>query len=475
MESQPHVALVSSPGMGHLFPSLELATRLSMRHHLSVTVFIVPSRSSSVENKVIAAAQAAGLFTVIELPPADMSDVTDSTVVGRLCITMRRHVPALRSAVSALTTLPSVLIADIFATESFAVADEFHMAKYVFVASNAWFLALTICLPVLDKQITGQYVDQNEPLHIPGCEPVRPCDVIDPLLDRTESQYFEYVKIGMEIPSSDGVLVNTWDDLQGRTLASFRDRNLLGRIMKSPVYSIGPIVRQTGGKKGGSSELFNWLSKQPGESVIYVSFGSGGTLSSEQMTEVAHGLEMSGQRFVWVVRAPKVRSDATFFTTGDGSEDQSEAKFLPDGFLERTSEVGFVVSMWADQTAVLGSPAVGGFFTHGGWNSALEGITNGVPMVVWPLYAEQRMNATMLAEEVRVAVRPKELPTKAVIGREEIAAMVRKIMAEEDEEGKAIRAKAKELQRSAEKSTAEGGSSFENFARVVKSWREARV
>ena len=180
------------------------------------------------------------------------------------------------------------------------------MAKYVFVASNAWFLALTICLPVLDKQITGQYVDQNEPLHIPGCEPVRPCDVIDPLLDRTESQYFEYVKIGMEIPSSDGVLVNTWDDLQGRTLASFRDRNLLGRIMKSPVYSIGPIVRQTGGKKGGSSELFNWLSKQPGESVIYVSFGSGGTLSSEQMTEVAHGLEMSGQRFVWVVRAPKV-------------------------------------------------------------------------------------------------------------------------------------------------------------------------
>ncbi|KAG6577260.1 Anthocyanidin 3-O-glucosyltransferase 5, partial [Cucurbita argyrosperma subsp. sororia] len=106
MESQPHVALVSSPGMGHLFPSLELATRLSMRHHLSVTVFIVPSRSSSAENKVIAAAQAAGLFTVIELPPADMSDVTESAVVGRLCITMRRHVPALRSAVSTLTTLP---------------------------------------------------------------------------------------------------------------------------------------------------------------------------------------------------------------------------------------------------------------------------------------------------------------------------------------------------------------------------------
>ena len=157
-----------------------------------------------------------------------------------------------------------------------------------------------------------------------------------------------------------------------------------------------------------------------------------------------------------------------FFTTGDGSEDQSEARYLPEGFLERTSEVGFLVSMWAEQTAVLGSPAVGGFFTHGGWNSSLEGITKGVPMIVWPLYAEQRMNATMLADEMGVAVRPKELPGNAVIGREEIAAMVRKIMAEEDEEGKAIRTKVKELQRSAEKACAQGGSSYQNFARVVK-------
>ncbi|XP_022941908.1 anthocyanidin 3-O-glucosyltransferase 5-like isoform X1 [Cucurbita moschata] len=468
MDSPTHVALISSPGMGHLFPSLELATRLSTRHHLTLTVFLVTSHSSSAENNVVAAAEATGLFTVVELPPADMSDVTDSTVVGRLAITMRRHVPALRSAISALTSRPSALIADIFSTEAFAVADEFHMAKYVFVASNAWFLALTIYAQVLDKQIVGQYVDQKEPLQIPGCEPVRPCDVVDPMLDRTESQYYEYVKMGRAIASSHGVLVNSWDELQGRTLASFKDRSLLGRVMNAPVYSIGPIVRHFGSGKDGSSELFNWLRKQPGKSVIYVSFGSGGTLSFEQMTEMAHGLELSRQRFVWVVRPPTVRSDAMFFTTGDGSEDQSEARYLPEGFLERTSEVGFLVSMWAEQTAVLGSPAVGGFFTHGGWNSSLEGITKGVPMIVWPLYAEQRMNATMLADEMGVAVRPKELPGNAVIGREEIAAMVRKIMAEEDEEGRAIRAKAMELQRSAEKACAQGGSSYENFARVVK-------
>ncbi|KAG7031252.1 Anthocyanidin 3-O-glucosyltransferase 5, partial [Cucurbita argyrosperma subsp. argyrosperma] len=234
MDSPTHVALISSPGMGHLFPSLELATRLSTRHHLTLTVFLVTSHSSSAENNVVAAAEATGLFTVVELPPADMSDVTDSTVVGRLAITMRRHVPALRSAISALTSRPSALIADIFSTEAFAVADEFHMAKYVFVASNAWFLALTIYAQVLDKQIVGQYVDQKEPLQIPGCEPVRPCDIVDPMLDRTESQYYEYVKMGRAIASSHGVLVNSWDELQGRTLASFKDRSLLGRVMNAP-------------------------------------------------------------------------------------------------------------------------------------------------------------------------------------------------------------------------------------------------
>ena len=70
-------------------------------------------------------------------------------------------------------------------------------------------------------------------------------------------------------------------------------------------------------------------------------------------------------------------------------------------------------------------PSVGGFLSHCGWSSTLESITNGVPMIAWPLYAEQRMNAMLLVEELGVAVWPKVLPTKKVVDREEIASMVR--------------------------------------------------
>jgi coniferyl-alcohol glucosyltransferase len=199
--------------------------------------------------------------------------------------------------------------------------------------------------------------------------------------------------------------------------------------------------------------------------VIYVSFGSGGTLSCEQTTEIAWGLELSQQRFIWVVRPPSIRAaDASFLTAGNASGDDP-LNYLPDGFLTRTRNVGLVLPLWAPQADVLRHPSVGGFVSHCGWNSTLESITNGVPMIAWPLYAEQKMNATLLTEELGVAVRSKVLPSKKVVGRQEIEKMVRTIM--EDKEGNAIRARVKELKQSAEKALSMGGSSFHALSELA--------
>ncbi|GAV64450.1 UDPGT domain-containing protein, partial [Cephalotus follicularis] len=208
---------------------------------------------------------------------------------------------------------------------------------------------------------------------------------------------------------------------------------------------------------GSRSELFDWLDKQPSESVLYVSFGSGGTLSHEQTIELAWGLELSKQRFIWVARQPtKTTGDGCFFTVGNGGDDLSN--YLPEGFLIRTHNLGLVVQEWAPQIDILSHPSIGGFLSHCGWNSTLESITNGVPMIAWPLYAEQRMNATLVTEELGIAVRSKTLASKGIVGREEIKTMVRSIMV--DEEGHAIKAKVKELKHDAEKALNEDGSSY---------------
>lgn len=480
--SKPHAALLSSPGMGHLIPVLELGKRLVTHHSFTVTIFAVASHSSSGEREVLRSAMNPPLCDIVELPPVDISGLVrqDCAVVTAIAVTMRESKPVLRSAISAMKLPPTLLIVDLFGTESLEIADELGIPKYVFMASNAWFVALTVYLPALDELVKGEYVDQTESFSIPGCKSVKPEEVVDPMLDRTDQQYVEYLRIGMEFPKGDGILVNTWEELQGEELAALRDEKLLGGLTKKcPIYPVGPLTRAVGSSLSSSrninQRLRGWLEKQPRESVLFVSFGSGGTLSQEQMKEVAWGLELSLQRFVWVVRAPTVaNADAAFFTSGNGSADDDPPDYLPEGFIQRTGERGQLVRLWAPQVDILRHPSVGGFVSHCGWNSALESITSGVPMIAWPLYAEQRMNAALLREELGVAVGPEALPPNSLVGREEIAKMVRKIMVDED--GLGIRAKVKGLKLSAENALSDGGSSrraLSLFARVCEAKQSA--
>ena len=451
--SNPHTVIVSSPGVGHLVCDLELGHRLVSDHNLHVTFFVVvESNSSAGESELVQSARARKLLDIIELPPVEISSQVEpnAPIFTRLTTVMREIRPTLSSAISDLKLSPTALIVDIFGTPALDVADEFHMLKYVFVTS-AWPLALILYAPILDKEVEGEYVVQKQPLRLPGCMPVRPEDVVDPLLNRTKHEYSVFLQVGLEMRQSDGLLVNTWEDLDTPTLKAMREEEGYGSV---PVYAVGPLVRPVG-PPSSRSELLDWLDEQPVESVIYISFGSAGVLSAQQITELASGLELSQQRFIWVLRPP--------------SKDKAcndVLAYLPDGFLGRTHDLGLVVTKWAPQSEILGHGSIGGFLSHCGWNSALESVLNGVPMIAWPLYAEQKMNATKLAEELGVAVRPKIAPTKGIVGREEIEMMVRKVMAEQ--EGKEMRDRVKELKNSGEKAWNEGGSSFNALAQLVK-------
>ncbi|KAF3439041.1 hypothetical protein FNV43_RR17316 [Rhamnella rubrinervis] len=470
--SKPHVALLSSPGMGHLIPVLELGKRLVTHHNFSATIFVVSSHTSAAECQVLRSSMSPRLCDIVELPSVDISGQLrhGSGIVTVCSLKVQETKPLLRSAMSAMKQPPTVLIVDLFGTSALEVADELGIPKYVYMPSNAWFLALTIYAPTLDKLVKGEYVDQTESFRIPGCKPLKPEDVVDPMLDRTTQEYNEYLRVGMGFPKADGILVNTWEGLQATTLASLRDEKLLGGFANNlPIYPIGPLTRHVGSTSSTYELLFGWLDKQPRGSVIFISFGSGGTLSYEQMTEVAWGLELSRQRFIWIVRAPTITNrHAAFFTSGNAGEEPSD--YLPEGFISRTNNVGRIIPLWAPQVDILSHPSVGGFLTHCGWNSILESITNGVPMIAWPLYAEQRMNATLLTEELGVAVRPEALPSKKVVEREEIAKMVRMIMV--DEQGFGIRAKVTELKQRAEKASSEGGSSHHVLSKFAKATSE---
>lgn len=462
-----HAALLSSLGMGHLVPIIELGKRLVADHGFEVTVFVLRSQTSRAEAEIIESAMTPKLLDIVELPPPELAATglsPDESVFARLAAMMREARHVFRSALLAMEARPDVLIVDLFGTEHLCIGDELGIPKYVYVATSAWFLALLLHTPTLDKEVKGEYADRTEPLEIPGCKPVRPEDVSDPMLDRSQLQYRDFVRIAEEIPMGDGILLNVWEDLQAGTLAALRNEEFLGRVVNSPVYTVGPLIRPVR-PAGLEKELQEWLDKQSRESVLFVSFGSGGTLSAEQLVELAWGLELSRQRFIWILRKPIAKSlDGSFFDVGKGGGDDELLSFLPDGFVARTREVGLILPLWGPQVDILSHPSVGGFLSHCGWNSTLESILNGVPMIAWPLYAEQRQNATLLAEEIGVAIRPKELPSKKIVGREEIEKLVRMILVEK--EGHKMRARVKELKSTAEKAVTKGGTSYESLRRM---------
>ena len=121
---------------------------------------------------------------------------------------------------------------------------------------------------------------------------------------------------------------------------------------------------------------------------------------------------------------------------------------------------------------MLSHPATAAFVSHCGWNSTLESVASGVPMVAWPLHAEQRTNAAVLSESVGVALRPRAARADGLIAREEIAAAVREVMGEE-EKGRAVRRRAGDLQRAAARACAPGGSSWQVLEEVAGKWKAA--
>uniref|UniRef100_UPI0039E1FE51 Glycosyltransferase n=1 Tax=Nicotiana benthamiana TaxID=4100 RepID=UPI0039E1FE51 len=474
--SQLHVAIVSSPGMGHLIPVLVLGNRLATHHNIKITILAITTTSSSAETEFLKKTTLTNeekTIEIIPVPSVDISHLINSStkIFTQLRLLVREALPKIHSTIASMTHRPDALIVDIFCTQILPIAEEFNISKYTYHPTTAWTLALAIYCQVFDKEIEGEYVELKEPLKIPGCKALRPDDVVDPLLDRSDQQYEEYVKLGKEYTDFDGILINTWEDLEPETINALRYNEKLRLLLKVPVFPIGPLRRKV--ETTLNDEVIQWLDKQNNESVLFVSFGSGGTLSTKQMTELAWGLELSQQKFVWVVRPPSDGDADSAYLNSAGKDTRDMSEYLPEGFLTRTKDMGLVVPMWANQVEILSHSSVGGFLTHCGWNSTVESLTNGVPMIAWPLHAEQKMNAAMLTEELGVAIRPAVLPTKKLVKREEIQGMVRILM--QTKEGKRIKEKAKKLKKSAENALSDGGSSYNSICELVKDIRSREL
>jgi len=321
-------------------------------------------------------------------------------------------------------------------------------------------------LPTLDKNITESLKDLDILVEFPGLPKVPSKDIPPFLCDRSHRVYQYFVDTGKQMFRSAGVVVNTFESLEPNTFKAIQERKCIPNEPLPPIFCVGPLAIT--GESRKENECLTWLDSQPSRSVLYLCFGSMGVFSSSQLKEIAIGLEKSGVRFLWAVRAPKEDGQTQARKTGIATEPCLESIF-PEGFLDRTKDRGFIVKSWAPQLAILNHGSVGGFVTHCGWKSILEAVCAGVPMLGWPLFAEQKMNRVSLVEEMKVGLAVKLADEDDFVSAAELEERVTELM--NSKKGEALRERVKALREAAVVAKSEGGSTYVAMERLVESFK----
>nr|QHG10985.1 UGT99C8 [Avena strigosa] len=463
----PHFVLIPLIGQGHTIPMVDLAYLLVERG-ARVSLVTTPVNAARLQGVADRARRAMQPLEIVELPfpPADDGLSPGSANVDnflRLFLDLYRLAGPLEAYLRALPRRPSCIISDSCNPWTAGVARSVGVPRLFFHVASCFYSlcklkAATHGLLLHDGNKDDAYVE------VPGM-PVR----VEVTKDSWSSSYttpeweafVEDARDGMR--TADGAVLNTFLGLEGQFVKCFE------AALGKPVWALGPFFLNnrdedavaTRGDKDKPSAVDQdavtaWLDAMDESAVTYVSFGSLVRMPPEQLYEVGHGLVDSGKPFVWVVKESETASP--------------EAREWLQALEARTAGRGLVVRGWVSQLAILSHRAIGGFVTHCGWNSLLESVAHGVPVVTWPHFGDQFLNEQLVVEVlgVGVPVRGAAGPVVPVV-REHIERAVSELMG-----GGAVaqerRRKCKEFGERAHTAVAKGGSSHENLTQLVHSF-----
>lgn len=268
---------------------------------------------------------------------------------------------------------------------------------------------------------------------IPGMSKIRVEDIPSEIFGDLETTFNKALhQMARELPRAKSVFVNSFEALDPTITADLDSK--FQRFLNVGPLSL--ILNQPGGSLD-SYECLPWLDTQETKSVAYISFGTVAAPPPHELFAIAEALEERHTPFLWSLK------------------DHSRVH-LPEGFLDRTSELGKIVP-WAPQVNILAHSSVGVFITHCGWNSVLEGVISGVPMIGRPFFGDQKVNARVITNvlEIGSVIDGGEFTKNGL--RESLEVILT------GEVGRSMRERAEELKRAAQEAVKEDGSSAKNL------------
>ncbi|CAJ2631311.1 unnamed protein product [Trifolium pratense] len=471
----PHFVLFPFIAQGHIIPMIDIAKLLAQRG-IIVTIFTTPknaSRFSSVLSRAVSSGLQIKLVTLnfpskqVGLPEGcenvDMVNSKENIFNLFNAITMIQK-PA-EDLFDALTPKPSCIISDFCIPWTLQIAEKHKIPRISFHGFSCFCLHCT--LKVHTSKILETVNSESEYFIVPGIpDQIQVTKAQIPGTVKEEMKEFGEKMHEAEIKSY-GVIINTFEELEKAYVKDYKkERN-------DKVWCVGPVSlcnkdgldkAQRGNMASISEHLcLKWLDLHQPKSVVYACLGSLCNLIPSQLMELALALEASKKPFIWVIR--------------EGNKSEELEKWISEErFEERNKGRGLIIRGWAPQVLLLSHPSIGGFLTHCGWNSTLEGISAGVPMITWPLFADQFLNEKLVTQVLRIGVSlGVELPMEwgeeeklgVLVKKEGIKEAICMVM-DEGEESNERRERASKLSEMANRAVEKGGSSYLNMNLLVQ-------
>ncbi|CAA3002524.1 UDP-glycosyltransferase 73D1-like [Olea europaea subsp. europaea] len=472
-----HFVFVPLLAQGHMIPMIDMARLLS--EHGVVTSLVTTPHNAYRFATSVRRAQATGLHVnLIEIPfPCEevglplgcenLDSVPSRNLIRNFFRGLNKLQHPLEQYLQQHDLPPSCIISDKCLSWTSQMAKKFKVPRLVFHGMCCFSLLSSHYVKLYKPHLSVK--SDLEPFVIPGI-PMRVeiakaqlpgAFVTLPDLDdiRDEMQEAE--------SSAYGVVVNTFLELEHGCVEEY------SKAINKKVWCIGPVSlcnrdildKIERGNKASTDEtkLLEWLDSKKTESVIYACLGSQCRLVPSQLIELGLGLEASERPFIWVIK------------TGERFP-EFEKWLLEEKFEERIEGRGLLIKGWAPQVLILSHPAIKGFITHCGWNSTIEGVCSGVPMITWPMFAEQFFNEKLIVEILRIGVRVGvELPVRwgdeekvgVLVKKDQVKSAIEQLM-DEGEEGENRRNRARELETISQSAMESGGAAHFNISVLIQ-------
>ncbi|KAF8695371.1 hypothetical protein HU200_037602 [Digitaria exilis] len=474
-----HFVIVPLVAQGHTIPMVDLA-RLLAERGARASLVTTPVNGARLRGVAEQAARANLALELVELPfPAgvdglppgieNVDQITDKNHTVPLFDALKKLAGPLEVYLRGLAARPSCLISDwCNGGWTAGVATSLGIPRLFFHGPSCFYSLCDVNAADhgLHKQTAAAADDQEKfvvpgmPVHVEVTKATAPGFLSSPRWEALWNECMEAMR------TADGAVVNTFQDLEHQFVTCYE------AALGKPVWTLGPLCLanrdvEAMASRGNKPDVVQqsvvtaWLDAKGTDWVVFVNFGSLVRKLPKQLFEVGHGLEDSGEPFLWVVKELEVEAP--------------EAREWLEALEARTAGRGLVVRGWVPQLAILSHRAIGGFLTHCGWNSLLESIAHGVPVVTWPHFANQFLNERLVVDVLRVVV-PVGATSPVMVFDDEnvpvpwgdVARAVSALMsggAEADER----RRKAKEYGEKAHMAMEKGGSSYENLTQLIES------